>query len=116
MEMDAMSLRGYCRTFRPPRPANCGKNIGSIALGPAIRITKLTTIARTGRLMKRSLNDFIYKLGIRNPNWGRDALVALRLEGEPAPSAFVIRASSFKITYLPVSDSVPVWAQDHYSL
>ena len=82
--------------------------MGNIALDPAIRITKLTTIASTGRLMKRSVNDFIYKFEIRNPNWGRDALVALRLEGELAPSAFVIRASSFKITYLPVSDSVPV--------
>ncbi|PYL47530.1 MAG: hypothetical protein DMF32_10855 [Verrucomicrobia bacterium] len=70
MEIDAMSLRGYCRTFRPPRPANCGKNIGNMALDPAIRITKLTTIASTGRLMKRSVNDFIYKFGIRYLRFG----------------------------------------------
>src|ERR1041384_5721846 len=57
--MDAISLRGNCRTVRPPRPAYCGKNIGKMALDPAIRITKLTTIASPGRLMKRSVNDFI---------------------------------------------------------
>jgi hypothetical protein len=42
----AMSLRGYCRTF----------NV-FIACNPAMRITKLITIASTGRLMKRSVND-----------------------------------------------------------
>src|SRR5580700_5811792 len=46
--MAAMSLRGYCRTF-----------IVFIACKPAMRMTKLTTIARTGRLMKRSVNDFM---------------------------------------------------------
>src|SRR5258707_9334110 len=49
-----MSLRGYCRTF----------NV-FIACNPAMRMTKLTTIASTGRLMKRSVNDVIYKFGIR---------------------------------------------------
>src|SRR5438477_8591597 len=44
----AMSLRGYCRTL-----------IVFIACNPAMRITKLTTIASTGRLMKRSVNDFM---------------------------------------------------------
>src|SRR5262245_4554239 len=40
-----MSLRGYCRT-------------DSVRIDwiPAMRITRLTTIARTGRLMKRSVN------------------------------------------------------------
>src|ERR1700719_2664130 len=46
--MAAISLRGYCRTL-----------IVFIACKPAIRITKLTTIASTGRLMKRSVNDFM---------------------------------------------------------
>ena len=40
-----MSLRGYCRMERV-----------RMAWSPAIRITRLTTIARTGRLMKRSVN------------------------------------------------------------
>src|SRR6266404_2628529 len=41
----AMSLRGYWRTLSE-----------RIACRPAIRITRLTTIARTGRLMNRSVN------------------------------------------------------------
>ena len=41
----AMSLRGYCRTLS-----------ARIDCRPAIRITRLTTIARTGRLTKRSVN------------------------------------------------------------
>src|SRR5437762_1642785 len=43
-----MSLRGYWRTL-----------IVFIACNPAMRITKLTTNASTGRFMKRSVNDFI---------------------------------------------------------
>src|SRR3954468_25063580 len=46
--IEAMSLRGYCRTL-----------IVFIACKPAIRMTKLTTIANTGRRMKRSVNDFM---------------------------------------------------------
>src|SRR5436309_12091117 len=41
----AMSLRGYWRTLSE-----------RIACNPAIRITRLTTIARTGRLTNRSVN------------------------------------------------------------
>ena len=41
----AMSLRGYCRTLS-----------ARIDCSPAIRMTRLTTIARTGRLTKRSVN------------------------------------------------------------
>src|SRR5689334_7454176 len=41
----AFSLRGYCRTLRE-----------RTACRPAIRITRLTTIARTGLRMKRSVN------------------------------------------------------------
>src|ERR1700692_2888112 len=52
----AMSLRGYCRTL-----------IVFIACNPAMRMTKLTTIASTGRRIKRSVNDFMRK--IRNPNF-----------------------------------------------
>src|ERR1041384_1624358 len=48
-----MSLRGYWRTL-----------IVFIACNPAMRMTKLTTIASTGRLMKRSVNDFMSILGI----------------------------------------------------
>src|SRR5438477_64573 len=44
-----MSLRGYCRTL-----------MFFIACKPAMRITKLTTKANTGRFMKRSVNDFIW--------------------------------------------------------
>src|SRR6266481_9558203 len=44
----AMSLRGYCRTL-----------IVLIACKPAMRITKLTTNASTGRLIKRLVNDFM---------------------------------------------------------
>src|SRR5918992_3061662 len=40
-----MSLRGYCLTLR-----------ARTDWSPAIRITRLTTIARTGRLTKRSVN------------------------------------------------------------
>ena len=41
----AMSLRGYCRTLS-----------ARIDCRPAIRMTRLTTIARTGRLTNRSVN------------------------------------------------------------
>src|SRR5438552_8525427 len=44
-----MSLRGYCRTL-----------MFFIACKPAMRITKLTTKASTGRFMNRSVNDFIW--------------------------------------------------------
>src|SRR6266481_9582375 len=50
----AMSLRGYWRTL-----------IVFIACKPAMRMTKLTTIANTGRLMKRSVKDFMSILGSR---------------------------------------------------
>src|SRR5438874_11986050 len=46
--IDAISLRGYWRTV-----------IVFIACKPAMRMTKLTTIASTGRLMNRSVKDFI---------------------------------------------------------
>src|SRR5438105_1330227 len=46
--MAAISLRGYWRTL-----------IVFIACNPAMRMTKLTTIASTGRLMNRSVKDFI---------------------------------------------------------
>src|SRR6266550_2226014 len=44
----AMSLRGYCRTL-----------MVLIACKPAMRITKLTTRASTGRRIKRSVKDFM---------------------------------------------------------
>src|SRR5215212_8669904 len=42
-----MSLRGYCRTLSE-----------EIACKPAIKMTRLTTSARTGRRMKRSVKVF----------------------------------------------------------
>src|SRR6266436_2504901 len=54
-----MSLRGYWRTL-----------IVRIACKPAIRITKLTTSASTGRLMKRSVKDFMSLRSLRI-NWVR---------------------------------------------
>src|SRR6266403_3181157 len=47
---DAISLRGYCRTFRV-----------LMACNPAIRITRLTTRASTGRRIKRSVMFFTAK-------------------------------------------------------
>src|ERR1035441_5923138 len=44
----ALSLRGYCRTTRV-----------RIAWTPAIRITRFTTSASTGRRMNRSVKDFM---------------------------------------------------------
>src|ERR1035441_663349 len=44
----ALSLRGYCRTTRV-----------RIAWTPAIRITRFTTRASTGRRMNRSVKDFM---------------------------------------------------------
>ena len=41
----AMSLRGYCRTLSE-----------RIACNPAIRMTRFTTIASTGRLTNKSVN------------------------------------------------------------
>src|SRR6266568_3749542 len=43
--MAAFSLRGYCRTLR-----------GRSACTPAMTMSRLTTIAMTGRRMKRSVN------------------------------------------------------------
>src|SRR5438105_13116846 len=60
-----MSLRGYWRTVSPPSPCRLGNKIGNNAFDPAMRMTKLTTIASTGRLMKRSVNDFIGFLSLR---------------------------------------------------
>jgi len=44
----AFSLRGYCRTFSE-----------RMACKPAIRMMRLTTVASTGRRMKRSVKDFM---------------------------------------------------------
>src|SRR6266404_3678685 len=66
--MAAMSLRGYCRTL-----------IVFIACKPAMRMTKLTTIASTGRLMKRSVKDFMSILGSRI-HWRRFQPVIDRYE------------------------------------
>src|ERR1700731_2863602 len=65
--MAAISLRGYCRTL-----------IVFIACKPAMRMTKLTTIASTGRLMKRSVNDFMSIFASRI-HWRR---IQLRLRRE----------------------------------
>src|SRR6516165_4086744 len=52
----AMSLRGYCRTLSE-----------RIDCRPAIRIAKLTQIASTGRLTKRSVSFILVVLGL----WSR---------------------------------------------
>src|SRR5256886_872879 len=49
-----MSLRGYWRTL-----------IVFIACKPAMRMTKLTTIASTGRLIKRSVKEFMSIFALR---------------------------------------------------
>src|SRR5262245_64694045 len=56
----AMSLRGYWRTLRE-----------RIDWSPAMRMTRLTTIARTGRLMKRSVNfiSAVLRLGRGIVGW-----------------------------------------------
>src|SRR4030095_26553 len=59
-----MSLRGYCRTLS-----------ARIDCKPAIRITRLTTIERTGRLTKRSVNRMSIVLGLRRQLVGRLNLV-----------------------------------------
>src|SRR5215475_11228153 len=51
----AISLRGYCRTLSERMDCN-----------PAIRITRLTTIARTGRLMNRSVKRMLTVLRFRS--------------------------------------------------
>src|SRR5262245_51241072 len=51
----AMSLRGYCRTLR-----------ARIDCRPAMRITRLTTIARTGRLTNKSVNRILTILRFRS--------------------------------------------------
>src|SRR5262249_29887376 len=56
----AMSLRGYWRT-----------ESARIDCSPAMRITRLTTIARTGRLMKRSVNFTSALLGLGRRVVGR---------------------------------------------
>src|SRR4030081_3261252 len=85
--MEAMSLRGYWRTLRPPSPCKLGNKIGRSAFEPAITITKLTTIASTGRFMKRSVNDFILMLRIGR-GW-----VELRLGRE-----FVVDRDRYAVT------------------
>src|SRR6266511_4812075 len=68
MVIAAFSLRGYWRTL-----------IERIAWSPAITITRFTTIARTGRRMKRSVIVFIVSApGSPLGGHGRD----LRVRGE----------------------------------
>src|SRR5262245_5316906 len=56
----AMSLRGYCRTLRE-----------RIDCRPAMRITRLTTIASTGRRTKRSVTFILAVLRLRAGVVGR---------------------------------------------
>src|SRR5512140_2221701 len=68
-----MSLRGYCRTLSE-----------RIDCRPAITITRLTTIARTGRLMKRSVNRMSALLRPRRGVVGRlDRVVDLDRRPRP---------------------------------
>src|SRR5712692_903900 len=61
----AMSLRGYCRTLSE-----------RIDCRPAIRITRLTTIERTGRLTNRSVNFIRYPLIV----FGLGSRIVFRLD------------------------------------
>src|ERR1700678_2587616 len=56
----AMSLRGYCRTLRE-----------RIACKPAMRITRFTTTASTGRLTNRSVNFMSFSSGARGREGSR---------------------------------------------
>src|SRR6187399_1776778 len=53
--MTAMSLRGYWRTLSE-----------RMACSPAMRITRLTTMASTGRFMKRSVNRIGFSFYVRS--------------------------------------------------
>src|SRR5437588_1532756 len=99
--MAAISLRGYWRTL-----------IVFIACNPAMRMTKLTTIASTGRLMNRSVKDFI--LNVRHSGAERSAFkVPLR-----DPSTFArddvlqLRPCEFIITNRPALDLPGAWVRD----
>src|SRR5688500_16718576 len=78
--MTAMSLRGYCRTLSERIPYR-----------PAIRITRLTTTASTGRRMKMSVSfiatpsSVVRRPGGRVVGWGHgvvheDSSAAAQLE------------------------------------
>src|SRR6185436_8597593 len=69
----AMSLRGYWRTLN-----------ARIDCSPAIRITRLTTIARTGRLTKRSVTRISALLRLRRRLVRRLNLV-IDLNGRSVP-------------------------------
>src|SRR5215831_17765412 len=59
-----MSLRGYCRTLSE-----------RIDCRPAMRMTRLTTIARTGRFTNKSVMRISAVLRLRSPLVGRLILV-----------------------------------------
>src|SRR5262245_58069159 len=61
----AMSLRGYWRTLRERTAAS-----------PAMRITRLTTMERTGRLTKISVNFIIDPPPYPSPRRGRGSLLS----------------------------------------
>src|SRR5437763_17219450 len=79
-----MSLRGYWRTL-----------IVRIACKPAMRITKLTTSASTGRLMKRSVKDFMQKSQVRTGDATPSSRPPARGRAGSNISSFVFRALSF---------------------
>src|SRR6266850_6015717 len=60
----AMSLRGYCLTLS-----------ARIDCRPAMKMTRLTTIARTGRLTKRSVSRILAILRLRSRLVGRLNLI-----------------------------------------
>jgi hypothetical protein len=53
---EALSLRGYCRIVSE-----------RMAWNPAIKITRFTTSASTGRRMNKSVNDFMAVPAINGP-------------------------------------------------
>src|SRR5438477_7827780 len=87
-----MSLRGYWRTL-----------MVFIACNPAMRITKLTTNASTGRRMKRSVNDFMIE---RN----EFAALSTAIQGAAVykPPSFLVRrfVNRRSLFAAPISDSL----------
>src|SRR5437763_9876215 len=96
--MAAISLRGYWRTL-----------IVFIACKPAMRMTKLTTIASTGRLMNKSVKDFILNVG-HSERSEAESKLQRRRRSRPS-QAFHSRYVTFKVplrdrsTFTPDADA-----------
>src|SRR5712675_1348884 len=98
--MAAISLRGYWRTL-----------IVFIACNPAMRMTKLTTIASTGRLMNRSVKDFI--LNVRHSERSEPPLrYRCEIPRLSLGMTLQLRPCEFIITNRPALDLPGAWVPD----